>query len=223
MKRAFDACIFDLDGTLLNSLEDLADAANYALAQQGLPTHPRDAYRYFVGNGTRILMRRAAPEGTGEREQERLLADMHARYAVNWAYKTRPYEGILLMLKGLAAMGLPLAVLSNKPHTFTLLCIEHFFPDIAFARVQGCPEGGRPKPDPGLALDIARYLELEPSRILFLGDTDVDIKTALAAGMIPAGALWGFRTEDELKEYGAKILLRTPGDLLSLILEGVPQ
>ena len=217
MARNFDAFIFDLDGTLLNSLDDLADAANEALAARGLPGHPVQAYRFFIGNGTRMLMRRAAPEGTAEPGLAELVEDLHENYAANWADKTRPYVGIVPMLGRLSSFGLPMAVLSNKPHDFTTLCVGRFFPDIAFDRVQGCPEGGKPKPDPSLALDIAGKFGVQPERVLFLGDSSVDMDTARAAGMTPAGALWGFRTEEELKAHGAKILIDAPEQIFSFL------
>ena len=213
MERNIEAFIFDLDGTLLDSLEDMADAGNAALVGHGFPAHPAEAYRFFIGNGTRMLMRRAAPEGTAEAVVETLLRDMHDNYAESWANKTRPYPGIMAMLEGLVARGFPLAVLSNKPHAFTTLCVRRFFPDIPFARVQGCPEQGKPKPDPALALDIARELGAAPARILFLGDSSVDMDTAGAAGMVRGAALWGFRPESELRDHGAEILLERPENI----------
>lgn len=217
MHGNFDAFIFDLDGTLLNSLADVADAANAALTARGFPAHPEDAYRFFIGNGTRTLMRRAAPEGTDEETVTILLEGMHAHYAKNWAGKTRPYPGIMPMLERLSALGPPLAVLSNKPHAFTMLCVRRFFPDIPFSRVQGCPEGGSPKPDPALALDIAAEFGVEPPRVCFLGDSNVDMDTARAAGMVPVGALWGFRPESELRRHGAAVLLSLPEQLFMYI------
>lgn len=217
MSRKFDAVIFDLDGTLLNTLEDLADAANAALAARGLPLHPVEAYRFFVGSGVRELMRRAAPENMPEPALRDLVEGMRGQYAANWANKTQPYTGIVPMLQRLASLALPVAVLSNKPHDFTLLCVRRFFPNIAFARVQGCPEEGKPKPDPSLALDIAGEFGLRPGRVLFLGDSSIDMDTARAAGMIPAGALWGFRPEAELKAHGAEVLLAAPEELFHYI------
>lgn len=208
--------IFDLDGTLLDSLEDLADASNAVLVAEGLATHPAGAYRFFVGDGMQNLMRRAAPSAT-EEEVRRLVAAMGREYAENWAVKSRPYEGIAAMLEGVRARGLPMAVLSNKPHVFTERVVGHFFPEADFVRVQGSPENGRAKPDPSLALDIARTMALPPKRVLFVGDSSTDMDTAAAAGMIPVGVLWGFRPEDELRAHGAQTLLARPEDLFDYI------
>lgn len=210
MLAAIDACLFDLDGTLLDTLEDLADAVNAVLRARGWAEHPLDAYRYFVGNGMQALLRHAAPEGTDAEALRSLGAGFIEEYAKNWASKTRPYPGIVLMLERLSALRVPFAVLSNKPHEFTQLTVRHFFPGIAFAAIQGSPKGGKAKPDPTLALGLARDIGVRPERVLFLGDSSVDMNTAKAAGMVPAGALWGFRTESELLEHGAKLLFESP-------------
>ena len=197
------AVIFDLDGTLLDSLDDLADSANAILEEHGFAPHPVDAYRFFVGEGMETLMRRAAPANADESVVRLLLEGMRERYGRHWARKTRPYAGVITMLKGLTALSVPLAVLSNKPHDFTELAVRHFFPETVFARVQGSPKGGRAKPDPSLALGIAADFGLKPERVLFMGDSRIDMDTATAAGMIPAGVLWGFRPKSELLALGA--------------------
>lgn len=210
-------CIFDLDGTLLDTLDDLADCANSALEETGFAPHPVDAYRFFVGDGMETLMRRAAPGEAGEDALKRLAACMRDTYAMGWAVKTKPYPGIPDMLEKLAAMGLRLGVLSNKPHDFTLLTVRHFFPGIPFARVQGSPQGGKAKPDPALALAMAGELGLRPGQVLFLGDSSTDMDTAMAAGMRPVGAGWGFRPEEELKKHGAKSVLARPEQIFTLL------
>ncbi|MDR1855594.1 MAG: HAD family hydrolase [Desulfovibrio sp.] len=207
--------IFDLDGTLLDSLADLADSANAVLEERGFPTWPVEAYRTFVGNGMEILMERALPPTVPKSESLGMAAAMREVYGRNWHVKTRPYEGIVPLLAALADAKVPMGVLSNKPHALTCKVISHYFPDTPFVHVQGKPDGGRGKPDPGLALDLARRLGFHPDRVAFVGDSCVDMDTAVAAGMVPVGCLWGFRTRDELLEHGARVLLGRPSDLLA--------
>ncbi len=211
------ALVFDLDGTLLDTLDDLADAVNAVLGEAGYPQHPVDAYRYFVGSGLETMLQRAAPEGTDDGTLAGLALSFRDTYAKHWEAKTRPYPGVEAMLEALAKSGLPFAVLSNKPHDFTQLCVRRFFPSIAFTAVQGSPKGGRAKPDPAMALALARDFAVPPGETLFVGDSSVDMDTATAAGMIPAGALWGFRTESELVAHGARLLLAKPSDIIDLL------
>ena len=213
MKPEVAAVIFDLDGTLIDSLEDLADSVNTALAEHGLPIHPAEPYNYFVGDGMETLVRRAAPEGTSIDVLASVLVRAKEEYGKNWAAKTKPYQGIVSMLERLVALGVPLAVLSNKPHEFTEEVVKHFFPGTLFVVVQGSPEGGKAKPEPGMALAVAKKFGLKPERIAFMGDTRTDMDTAVNAGMLPTGVLWGFRPEQELLEHGAKVLLVKPDDL----------
>ena len=211
------ALVFDLDGTLLDTLEDLADAVNAVLEGAGFAPHPVDAYRYFVGSGLETMLRRAAPEGTDDGTLAGLALSFREVYAKHWEAKTRPYTGVEAMLEALVKTGLPFAVLSNKPHDFTQLCVRRFFPSVTFTAVQGSPKGGRAKPDPAMALALARDFSVAPGEVLFVGDSSVDMDTATAAGMIPAGALWGFRTESELVEHGARVLLAKPSEILDLL------
>ncbi len=211
------AIIFDLDGTLINSLDDLADTTNDALRAFGLPTHPVDPYRYFVGDGIMNLVRRAAPAGSDDELVSRVCERAKQEYSRHWARKTRPYDGVMDMLKSLLKRNIPLLVLTNKPHEFAQQVMDHFFPDTPFARVQGSPPGAVAKPDPTLALALAKDLGLSPADILFMGDTKVDMLTARNAGMVPVGALWGFRPESELVENGAAVLLQHPMDLFQHI------
>lgn len=211
------AVIFDLDGTLIDSLDDLADTTNDALRAFGLPLHPVAPYRYFVGDGIETMVRRAAPANTDPARIALITERARQEYSAHWARKTRPYDGIMELLNALVARDIPLLVLTNKRHDFTLEVMAHFFPATPFARIQGSPPGGTAKPDPALALAMAKDLGLAPSTIMFLGDTKVDMNTAVNAGMIPVGALWGFRPQNELVENGAKILLEKPMDLLQHI------
>ena len=212
------AVIFDLDGTLLDSLEDLADSMNAVLLRSGLPTHPLDAYRYFVGEGIEMLVQRAVPEA--ERAPARLaahVAAMRSEYDLRSAAKTRPYPGVPELLDALEARGMPAAILSNKPHDATVEIVAQLLGKWRFRAVLGARPSVPKKPDPAGALEIAAGLGVPPGEILYLGDTATDMRTARAALMRAVGALWGFRTEDELREAGAEFLARDPGDLLDLL------
>ncbi len=211
----YKSIIFDLDGTLLDSLADLADSTNRALANHGFPTHPVDAYRYFVGNGMRVLAERALPPEKRTAEIiDAVFSELHADYEKNWAVATKPYEGIEKLLAELQKRGLLMSVLSNKPHEFTTVIVKKFFPKVPFKCVYGVSEQVAKKPDPAGALRIAAETGIEPERTMYLGDTIVDMKTAVTAGMFPIGALWGFRDEAELREGGAKVLLQHPMQLV---------
>ncbi|MFT5465266.1 MAG: phosphoglycolate phosphatase [Verrucomicrobiales bacterium] len=214
----FKAAIFDLDGTLLDTLEDLADSGNEMLETQGFPTHPTDAYRIFVGDGVRVLMERILPE---EARVEPAISDCMAVYreiyARRWNAKTRPYDGIPEMLDELVARGLKLAVLSNKPHDATLQCITELIGGWPWEIILGMRDGVPKKPDPTGALEIAEHLGVSPASCLYVGDTSVDMQTANAAGFHAVGVLWGFRERAELEENGAKTLLDHPQQLLNLL------
>jgi len=217
MKHPCSAIFFDLDGTLLDSVQDLADAANAALRAFGLPEHPVHAYNYFVGDGFELLIQRASPKDADSELRQRVMQQARENYRQNWANSSKPYEGIPEMLKELQHRRIPLAVLSNKPHEFTLLTMQYFFPTIGFAYIQGSPPGLRAKPDPALALKILQELRLEAHDVLFMGDTSVDMMTAVNAGMFPVGVLWGFRTEEELRRHGARLILTKPAELFAYI------
>ena len=213
------AVLFDLDGTLLDTLADLADSMNRALEKRGLPTHPVDAYRHFVGDGVEILVRRAAARATAEDAAlvADLVADMREEYRKRWNARSRPYPGVARMLDALTRRELPMAVLSNKPHEFTQMCVSEFLPDWAFEVVQGVTDGVPPKPDPAGAKAVADRLQVAPERVLYLGDTNTDMCTAVAAQMRPIGALWGFRDAEELTDAGAEVLLDRPEELVDLL------
>ncbi|MBN2416675.1 HAD family hydrolase [bacterium] len=213
----FAAVIFDLDGTLLNSLADIAAAANRVLQERHLPDHAVDAYRMFVGNGVRELMRRALPR---ERRTEALVSDLEKRfrdvYAESWDIRTAPYPGIPEMLAALAERDIPMAVCSNKPHDFTLRCVDRFFPETPFRAVHGKKETVPAKPNPISALALAMAMDTDPSCTMFVGDSGVDMETALRAGMFPAGVAWGFRDESELRKAGAEIIIEHPDQIAQL-------
>ena len=206
--------IFDLDGTLLDTLEDLADSVNMVLSRHGLPEHPVDAYRNFVGSGMPVLVRRALPEEVQDEDHfNECLEEVRQEYSRRWANKTAPYPGILQALEALAASGIPMAVLSNKPHEATVHTVGHFFPDGYFQVVQGALPNGAVKPDPEPALEVAARMGLKPHQVYFLGDSNVDMFTANSAGMIALGAAWGFRGTEELLKAGAHYILENPKEI----------
>ncbi len=213
----YKAVLFDLDGTLLDTLDDLADSMNAALTRVGAPPHPVADYRYFVGDGVLTLCHRVLPaDRRDETTIKAAAAAMRDEYGARWAAKTRPYPGIPELLDALTSRGVAMAVLSNKNNDFTKLCVEKLLGRWKFDAVQGLDETVHKKPDPSGALSVARRLKLAPADFLYLGDTNTDMKTAVAAGMFPVGALWGFRTAEELTAHGAKVLIAKPMDLLSL-------
>ncbi len=213
------AVLFDLDGTLLDTLDDLADAMNRVLAARGCPIHDVDAYRRFVGDGVDLLAERALPP---ERRSAASVADvvsaMRVDYARSWAVKTRPYPGLDAVLDALVARAVPLAVLSNKPHGFTVAMVAHFLCRWPFRSVQGLADDAPRKPDPTSALAIAAGLGVGPASCWFVGDSAVDVETARRAGMTSVGVTWGFRGEDELRAAGATHLARTPAELASILV-----
>jgi phosphoglycolate phosphatase len=210
--------VFDLDGTLLDTREDIADAMNRVLASRGFPTHPYDSYNFFVGDGAAVLVRRAIPDTHSDDKTVRdCLAAFLADYGVNWKVKTKPYPGIGEMLTELQLLGTKIAVLTNKPAPTAQKCVDDFFGRWRFDAVVGQMDGLPKKPDPSGALRIAAQLGLQPEEMLYLGDTSTDMHTAIRAGMYPVGALWGFRPESELRESGAKALIAAPGDFPGLL------
>jgi phosphoglycolate phosphatase len=212
------ALIFDLDGTLLDTLDDIANSANSVLSRYGFPTHAVDAYRWFVGDGVTMLMARALP--AERRTDDNITSCAKAFrevYRRNWNVHTRPYNGIPELLNALSARDVEMAVLSNKPHDFTKLCVQEFLGEWPFEMVLGLRHGVPQKPDPAGALKIAARLARAPARILYLGDSAVDMKTAVNAGMFPLGALWGFRALEELLENGAGGIVETPMDVLGYL------
>lgn len=209
------AVLFDLDGTLLDTLGDLAAAMNRSLAQLGLPEHSLESYRYFVGEGARLLCERALPETErGEEQAQRLLELFTADYARNWAAGTRPFDGVMPLLDALRAQGVRLGVLSNKPDCYMAAIREHFFPVHGFECFCGQREGVARKPDPAGALLAAEAMGLAAAEFLYVGDSAVDMQTAVRAGMIPCGALWGYRSREELESAGARHLAAQPADVL---------
>jgi phosphoglycolate phosphatase len=212
----FKAVIFDLDGTLLDTIEDLGDSMNQVLGTFGFQGHAIEAYKYFVGDGMEVLVRRALPPNARNDEMvQRGLTAMREEYGRRWDKKTRPYPGISELLGALTAKEIPLAILSNKPHDSTQMVVSKLLPHWNFKIILGARPAVPKKPDPAAALEIAGHLHLAPDQFFYLGDTGTDMKTAVSANMFPAGALWGFRTAQELLDNGAKALIENPPDLLS--------
>ena len=214
----YRAVLFDLDGTLLDTLDDLSASSNRVLRANGFPEHPADAYRYFVGDGARNLVIRILPEDRRDDETiEACLQAFRADYGKNWAVRTRPYDGVPEMLDVVTAMKLPMAVFSNKPDDATNACVSKLLSRWEFRAVLGQREGAPVKPDPAGAIEIAEGVGIPPSEFLYLGDTATDMETAIRAGMFPVGALWGFRTEDELLRAGAAAIAAKPADVPTLL------
>ena len=215
---SYRAVIFDLDGTLLDSLEDLADSMNAVLARQQFPVHAVDRYRYFVGDGISELVKRVLPE---QLRTDSLVAEnirwMSVEYEARWNKKTRPYPGIVELLAALTDAGLRMAVLSNKPDSFTKIMVPALLPGWNFEPILGARPGVPVKPDPQAALEIAGQLVVPPHEILYLGDTATDMRTANAAGMMAIGVAWGFRPIEELQQHGAQRIIHYPTDLLPLL------
>jgi len=215
--RQFKAVIFDLDGTLLDTLNDLANAYNRALAHMGFPIHPIEAYRCFVGDGARKCVIRALPvDARDAATVDHCLQLFRKDYSQNWNIFTKPYRGIPETLTALSDRQIRMAILSNKPHDNTIQCASAYFSRWRFSVVFGQKDTIPMKPDPSSSLAIASQLNISPEKILFLGDTATDMKTAIAAGMFPVGALWGFRTKDELKSNGARTTIGKPEELIRL-------
>ena len=215
---SYNAIVFDLDGTLLDTLDDLANAMNRVLYANGFPAHEVDAYRYFIGSGALKHVTRALPEDSRDEETiEKCLQAFRADYIDSWHVKTKPYDGVTELFGELANRSIRMSVLSNKPDEFTKACVEHYFAKWEFAAVTGPREGILPKPDLSGVRETMRALGVPADQTLYLGDTGVDMDTARGAGLKAIGALWGFRTEAELLEHGAEVLIRHPLGLLELL------
>ena len=212
----FSGVIFDLDGTLLDTIEDIALTMNLVFGRRGFPPFSIADCMRMVGDGMKVLVRRALPGGAGDEALvDEIVQEYREAYGLAWRDHSRPYPGVPELLEGLKARGVRSAVLSNKSHPFIEIMTRELLP-FDFDAVLGALPGVPFKPDPSAALRIASDMGLPPAGFVFVGDTDIDMETARAAGMYPAGALWGFRDAANLKAGGAKVLLASPGDLLRL-------
>lgn len=211
------AVLFDLDGTLVNSLEDLADSTNYALNIFGFDIHETEKFKYFVGDGMPKLIERALPcENRDEDTKNRVLKTFLNYYNEHFTDKTTVYNGVSELLAELKAMDLKLAVISNKRHDMTLKVVEKLFPD-TFDTVFGKKDGYPTKPDPELTLILMNELGVEPYECVLIGDSGMDAKAAVNAGCIGIGVLWGFRGEEELKANGARYIVNKPYEITEII------
>jgi phosphoglycolate phosphatase len=214
----FEAVLFDLDGTLIDTVDDIGDAVNRVLSNKRFPTHASSAYRKFVGDGSRVLIERALPE---KYRNDEIIDACHKEYiedySRNYNVKSKLYVGISHLLDTLTAKGLRLGILSNKPDAITKKCVKTFLSRWNFDAVLGQRDSVPRKPNPQGALETAKIMSILPAHFLYLGDTAVDMKTAVSAGMFPVGVLWGFRPLKELKENGACAVIEAPMALLDII------
>jgi phosphoglycolate phosphatase len=214
--RLLKAAIFDLDGTLLDTIEDIAGAMNRVLAARALGTYDVEKYKLLVGDGIEEMVRRAlAPRRLAPAGIDDVVREYRREYEASWRAHSRPYPGIPELLGELRRRGVKTAVLSNKSHPFTVAMTAELLAGFRFDVVRGALAGVPLKPDPAPALSLAAEMGVAAPEILFLGDTKVDMMTAVSAGMFPAGALWGFRSETELRSGGAAVLVASPLDLLA--------
>jgi phosphoglycolate phosphatase len=218
--HALKCIIFDLDGTLLNTVADLAGSVNFALRANGFEPHPIESYKYFVGNGINKLFERALPEGHKTPSDVTLIrASFLPYYDAHNVDFTVPYDGIPELLHVLQSAGLSIAVASNKYHRATEKLIYRYFPDIRFAAVFGQREGVAVKPDPAIVFDILRTASATPEQSLYVGDSGVDMQTAANSSVASVGVTWGFRPREELASAGADYIVDSPAEILKIIAD----
>jgi phosphoglycolate phosphatase len=211
-----ELCVFDLDGTLVNSLEDLANSTNYALIKNGFKAWEVENYRYFVGDGVLMLIKRALAEKGTEEAEKTVYNDFNEYYDKHYVDCTRPYEGITELLKELREKRVKCAVLSNKPDSFVKIIMEELFPDFEFSWIQGKLEEFPKKPDPAALNFILDKLNAKKESTLYIGDSNVDVFTGKNAGLKTCGVLWGFRGREELEAAGADHVVSEPKEILKL-------
>ena len=208
----YQAVLFDMDGTLLDTLEDLRDGVNVVLERRGYPQHTLEEIREYVGNGAGVLIRRALPEGTAEAEVGDVLAEYKEWYRINYCTKTHPYPGVEEVLEKLAAAGVKMAVVSNKPDAVTKELAKKFFPGLpAFGQRDDVPR----KPEPQMVWNALETLGVGREQACYVGDSEVDVATARNAGLPAVIVSWGFRTEEQLRAAGADSIAATAEELLA--------
>lgn len=212
----YEAVIFDFDGTLLYTVQDLTDAVNYAVARRGYPTHSVRAIERMIGNGVNMLVSRALPRGFDTPEYERIMDDFRAFYRAHCQDNTRPYDGVPEMLARLRAEGRKLAIVTNKYQTAAELLRKQFFAD-SVELIVGDFEGRRRKPEPDGVLIALEKLGADPSRAVYVGDTEVDMQTAENAGLDCICVAWGYRTRQELEQLGAPAIAENTQELLAML------
>ena len=214
----YKAIIFDLDGTLLDTIADLGDSVNAVMLKYGFPEHDYNTYKLFVGWGVKNLIRRSLPiKDIGENELAVYLKDMNDEYSKRCFNKTRAYQGINDLLNYLVENKINISVYSNKPDDFTRTMVINYFPEIKFDYIIGSIESKPLKPDPSVPFEISIKSGIKPEDFLYVGDSEIDMKTAINSNMFPVGVLWGFRKKKELLENGAKFLLKKPMELKDFI------
>jgi phosphoglycolate phosphatase len=213
----FKAIIFDLDGTLIDSIPDITDAANRLMINHNYPVHERASYVNWIGNGALKLLKRAIPEDVSDADLNKLLAEYLEIHGGNCTTKTKLYQGIDKILDYLNEQNIPISFLTNKPHYITMKVFEKYLSKWNFNFVFGQVKEYPKKPDPCRALEIAKSLDCQASKIFFIGDSDTDIKTGMAADMIPVGVTWGYGTINSMKEAGAEYLLNDTKELLEFL------
>ena len=208
--------IFDLDGTLLDTLQDLAAAVNFALRKNGMEEHSIDDIRRFVGNGVRKLIERAVPDGSKNPRIDEVFADFRSYYMQHSLDTTKPYDGITEILQELKMRGCKMAVVSNKMMAATQELVAHFFPEIEVAIGENEAEGIRKKPAPDMVFEALHRLGAEAESAVYIGDSDVDIQTAKNAGVPCISVLWGFRNREFLLEHGAQRFIEKPSEIIGV-------
>lgn len=208
--------IFDLDGTILNTLDDLANAINYALEKNGFPKRTIEEVRTFVGNGIGKLIERAVPKGTNTELVSKVLADFTEYYGLHCADQTRPYDGVLELIQSLKSSGYMTAVVSNKADFAVQELCRQYFPEM-FDFVVGERKGIRRKPYPDSVFEVLERLQVKKEEALYIGDSEVDVQTADNAGIDQISVEWGFRKREFLLSQGAKQIVKTPEEIMTLI------
>lgn len=210
--------IFDLDGTLVNSVDDIANSCNFALSEVGYKTHPIEAYKYFVGNGVLKLVERALPqEGVSDEIFNQVLEIYTEHYKKHCFDQTRPYDGITELLGKLREKNFKIGVVSNKSHDQVIQVVDKLFGETCFDHITGVKEGFSPKPDPALTKNMIETFKVKGEQCAFVGDTGVDMLTGISVGACPIGVTWGFRTYEELRSNGAKHIINSPLELLKVL------
>lgn len=210
--------IFDLDGTLIDSLTDIAMSMNKVLIEFGYPSYKIEEYNYFLGDGALVLTQNVLPKNSSQEQIQKVVQRFKEVYDLNVYDNTQPYDGILQLLKKLENEEIKLGILSNKPHEFTLKYAQKFFSHLNFEEIHGQKEHINKKPDPTGAINIANNFNLKCEEIFYVGDTSTDMKTASNANMKSIGVTWGFRPKEELEQHNATFIAHTPEEIFDIVM-----
>lgn len=211
------ACIFDLDGTLANTLYDIKASTNFALEKFGFKTYDLESYRHFIGDGVKMLIKKALPHDVSEETRDKVLKEYQAHYKEHFMDNSIPYDGIIELLDELTKMNISINVLSNKPDEFTQPFVKEIFKGYNFDYVMGNKKGYPVKPDKGCILEALSALGLNSDECIYIGDSNVDVKTAHNGNLKCIGVGWGFRGRDELEEAGAEYVVDSPKEILEIV------